>query len=190
MSSQRASAARLLEYHHSAPLVHGSGGHIDLHRFLLAENSFADADAPVWEAARPLEFEGVQLRAPSPEDELLIACIHGWRWNVVPATRWIADVVTILGVAAQFDWDRVVSEARRRELWFGPRGPCGSASAYTAGIPSAVLADLDRGPFQWFEATEERQVLRRPGLIPATSIQAAYKFYRLHGRPRSAMALI
>jgi len=188
-SIERASAGVVLRYHHSAPLHHADGGRIDLHRFVLAENVDPDVDLPVWRSAQPLPFEGMELLAPSAEDELIIACIHGWRWNTVPPVRWICDVATILQASTAFDWARVVSEARRRRMMYRVGRALAFASAYTSHIPPDVLSQLQAGPFAWFEAQEERLMNRRPGLVPLTGFQSAYKFLRVHGAPRTPRAL-
>jgi hypothetical protein len=100
-----------LRFRHSADL-HGSGGaEVDLHWHATEAWCWPGADDALWASSRPIEVGGRVVRALMPEDELLVACVHGVRWNPVPPLRWAADVLTILR-SGPIDWVVVVEHAR------------------------------------------------------------------------------
>jgi len=103
-----------IRIHHSVDLSRPPGGEIDLHWQSLW---LAADDGPLWDAAVPLSLGGVEARAVSAADNLLLVCVHGLPWSEVPPIRWAADAVTLIRSAdPAVDWSRVREEARRRRL--------------------------------------------------------------------------
>ncbi len=102
------------QVHHSLGFAGAEGGNVDLHWFSLWQPA---SDAELWRASVPLELGGVETRAPSPADQLLLACVHGTPWSPLPPFRWIADAAAVIRSAGEeLDWGHLVAEAERRRL--------------------------------------------------------------------------
>lgn len=96
----------------SVDLFDGAAGQVDLHWFSLWSSS---SDKDIWEAARPFELARFHTLAPSPTDLLLIVCGHASTRQTEQPVRWVADAATICRTA-DIDWERLVTEAKRRNL--------------------------------------------------------------------------
>jgi len=95
---------------HAIPFERSNDNELDLHWHVLSEATFHGADDPFWRASVPLAVKSVNSRALNPTDQLMHACVHGFRANELPPIRWIADAVTILRTAP-IDWARLTSLA-------------------------------------------------------------------------------
>jgi len=108
-----------------------AGGSIDLHWMAspqLAPSGVAAAqwrrpwfdqiaDDEFWDRARPVEFLGCHVRAPSMTDLLLLVVLHGVRFGTADDTRWAVDATTILRNRSQeIDWQLFVQQAIRRRV--------------------------------------------------------------------------
>jgi Uncharacterised nucleotidyltransferase len=64
-----------------------------------------------WQDLRTIRIGGVDALTLSPEDLLLILCIHGGkhRWNRLV---WLSDIAEIIQQHADLDWDHILREAR------------------------------------------------------------------------------
>lgn len=129
------------QVHHSLGFAGPKGGEVDLHWFALWQPA---SDARLWRASVPLEVGGISTRAPSPADQLLLACAHGTPWSPLPPFRWIADAVTVIRSAGeQLDWQRLVAEAERRQLTVATAaGLAYLVEEFGAAVPPPVLDDL------------------------------------------------
>lgn len=59
-----------------------------------------------------LEFGGRSVRAVSPADDLLLACVRGARVWPVRSVQWLVDIVQILrSTADEVDWERLLDLA-------------------------------------------------------------------------------
>jgi Uncharacterised nucleotidyltransferase len=123
---------------HALPLNHPDHGDLDLHWHVLSEATFREADRPFWKDSVPLEVNEIKTRALNPTDQLIHACVHGFRSNVVAPIRWIADAVTILRTS-QVDWTRLVNLAKELHVTV-PLGA--SLSFLRATFPTPIPADL------------------------------------------------
>lgn len=103
--------AEFRRFRHSAPLSTAAGHAIDLHWHATDSWCWPDADADLWASAREFDLRDRTVRALAVEDELIVACVHGVRWNPVPPVRWVADALTLLHTT--IDWCAFVSHARR-----------------------------------------------------------------------------
>jgi hypothetical protein len=152
---EREPAEAMIRVYHSFPFQDGGVGHVDLHWFSLWQSS---ADGPLWDAARPIELSGTAALAPSPADLLLVVCAHGSPRQPEPAFRWIADAVTVIRSSA-VDWDRLVAEARRRNLAVAAVAALRyMREEFSLEVPTAALAALtpDRAP-RWERAAFRAQ---------------------------------
>jgi hypothetical protein len=105
------------------PLRRDDGCVVELHT-ALAPRAFAfplDA-AQLWKRRVPVCLLGQIVAAPSPEDLLIILCMHGakHRWNNL---GWICDVAELLRAYPGIDWSATLRRARavrsRRMLYLG-----------------------------------------------------------------------
>lgn len=75
-----------------------------------------------WERLQPLSLAGVTVQGFSPEDLLLILCVHGGKddWRRL---KWVCDVAGLLRLQPDLDWDQVLrlagSSGCERMLYLG-----------------------------------------------------------------------
>lgn len=99
--------------HLTAPTRHD----LDLHHHVFHWDSRDETDAAFWAAAVPLEVQSVPCLALCSADQLLHVLVHGMNWNPEPQIRWVADAaVTIVDAGPALDWDRLLAQARARDL--------------------------------------------------------------------------
>jgi hypothetical protein len=96
---------------HAIPFERPGSSDLDLHWHVLSESTFLGADQPFWHDSVPLTVKSVHTRALNPTDQLMHACVHGFRATDIPPIRWIADAVVILRTAPM-DWNRLVNLAK------------------------------------------------------------------------------
>lgn len=177
------SAEGLFNYYHGVNLALAPVGHVDLHRRLFADELTPGLDEPIWQAARPLQLEGLPVLRLSPEDELLLACMHGWRREEPASIRWIVDASQILQTES-LDWGKLVDEAARRRMTV--RAALSLAylnNEFNLGIPSEIITELHSRPAATFELPEADWALRPQGWIPITAHKIYYWYIRQHGMP-------
>jgi hypothetical protein len=102
---------------HSTGLRGPEGFDMDLHWHATYAWCWPGADAGLWASKRPLQLGGRSLSALAAHDELVVACVHGLRANIIAPIRWVTDSVLLMHDES-FDWDAVV--ARARELVVEP----------------------------------------------------------------------
>ena len=91
-----------------------NGGRVELHRWVFAEDCVPHAEAEVWRAAKPVEWQQARALLLDPAHQLLHLCVHGARGRAVPALRWISDAATVvLHEGAALDWGLLVATASR-----------------------------------------------------------------------------
>jgi len=129
---------------------------IDLHWHVLHQSRAATADDAFWEAAEPLELEGLRLKRLSATDQLLHACAHGLERDERGNLRWVTDAMAIVrGAAAALDWQRLRAQAAAHRLVPQLRQCLRYlATAFDAPIPESLLRALDREPVTLLERWE------------------------------------
>jgi hypothetical protein len=172
---EKADAETWARVHHSMGIEGPEGGNLDLHWFSLWQPA---RDEPLWQRAVPLELSGVPTLAPCPADQLLLVCVHGTPWSPLPPFRWIADAAAVIRSSGEdLDWDRLVSEAERRQL----TAASAAALAYLRGefglaVPAAALERLRAAPASRHERAAFRAACRPDG--PLRTLRMAWDRYR------------
>lgn len=148
--------------HHSSSWVDEGDNEVDLHWYSLWQSS---PDDDFWEAAVPIEVDGVASLALAPTDQLLHVCAHGASWHPELALRWVLDAVTVIR-SGEIDWDRLVSQARRRELTITVADALGYLrSGFGVEIPEEVLTELRESPTSLTSRIARRGLTRRPTMV-------------------------
>jgi len=76
----------------------------------------------LWQRARPAAIAGIQTRSLSPEDMLLLLCVHGCfhHWERL---AWVCDVAAVVDAETALDWQSTMARATalggRRMLFVG-----------------------------------------------------------------------
>ena len=65
----------------------------------------------MWSKVSNIAFAGEEVLSPSPEDLLLLLCIHGWKHNW-SRLIWVGDVVRLLD-GESINWARLMARAKR-----------------------------------------------------------------------------
>jgi Uncharacterised nucleotidyltransferase len=161
--------------HHSLGFAGKDSGNIDLHWFSLWQPA---SDAALWRASVPLELGGVATRAPSPADQLLLACVHGTPWSPLPPFRWIADAATVIRSAGEgLDWEHLFAEAKRRRLSVATLAALDYLrDEFKLSIPDAALVQLGAVPVARHERAAFRAACKPDS--PVRTLRMAWDRYR------------
>jgi hypothetical protein len=181
---------------HAWTVVTEAGTEVDLHHKLLFCSRWNGADDGFWARAAPLAVRGRPALRLSAADQLLHACLHGYRENPGPSpVRWMADALAILGQdrPGPAEWSTLMTEAGRHRC---ERVLCASL-AYLAGrldapVPPEVLDRLARAPERPFDDRYFRFNGRQPRRrTQAWRLTAAWYDFRRHhhGTPAPVAAL-
>lgn len=154
--------ALALKYQHAHHLLYPTGEVLDLHWNLLHVCPGPDADRDFWAASMEAELDAHTVRILHPADQLLHICEHGADWSPVSPIRWIPDALAVLRATPHFDWERLLSQARKRRLTL----MIGGALDYLERnfgdcIPGSVLSEFHRTRTSVFERYEYNQ-FRKP----------------------------
>jgi len=102
--------------------------------------------ARLWETATPLSPDRPGLRKLSPEDTLVVLCIHGAKhwWERL---RWISDVAELINRDRVKQWDRVEAAAFDARCWRSVAlGLWLAGNLLSARVPSEVMRRLEATP--------------------------------------------
>ncbi len=174
-SADHEDPAAWAQVHHSLGFAGPGGGNMDLHWFALWQPARDDA---LWDASVPMELVGVATRAPSPADQLLLACVHGTPWSPLPPFRWIADAVTVIRSAGEeLDWNRLAAEAERRQLTIATAAALAYLrDEFAAPVPPVVLERLAAAPASRHERAAFEAACRPDS--PVRTLRMAWDRYR------------
>jgi hypothetical protein len=134
---------RMMRYRHAVLFEKPDRG-CDLHWWPLWESRDAKADARFRGDAEEATLDGVPVRIPRAEHQLLHVIVHGTRAFDATLVRWIGDALAVLRTrGAAFDWALFVEEVEARRLAY----PVGESLAYLvetfdAVVPAEVIASL------------------------------------------------
>ncbi|HEY5958957.1 MAG TPA: nucleotidyltransferase family protein, partial [Polyangiaceae bacterium] len=159
--SPSTTAVRPLPHHYSLQLRRDQL-ELDLHWHALRRDSSAVFDEIVWKYATTKVMSGSSIRCPQATELLIIVCIHGIAWNVVPSTLWAADAHRIITLGDAIDWDRFVATVTTRRLtlpiYDGLRF---LTTVLNANVPHRVLEALGRASIWEVETLEYAGMTRR-----------------------------
>jgi hypothetical protein len=156
-----------LTMRHSTGYARTGGYQLDLHRHVLWDCVYPEADRPFWERAEPCSFHGVPTATLCATDDLIHVCVHAARYNEFPPVRWAADAMHILrSTAHPVDWDRLLRVAHTLRLSLSLHAALlYLGEALDAPVPSAVLAALAAMPVTAAERRFYRIKVSRPGVL-------------------------
>jgi hypothetical protein len=86
---------------------------VELHWAVTSRNFACRFDVEqLWEGLIPTRFAGRDILFPSPENLLLILCIHGTKhyWERL---QWVSDIAEFVRVHENLDWERMFDQAAR-----------------------------------------------------------------------------
>lgn len=115
--------AALLRFDCACNFDNGDGVVLDLHWAFVEPHSSLSFDVtPLWDRLEPVTIGGNQLMTLSPEDLLLVLCLHGFT-HLWERLGWICDVASLVDQQKGLDWQRVLENANglgmRRILLLG-----------------------------------------------------------------------
>jgi hypothetical protein len=112
-SREQLSPRQLMRTRRSVALVNEDGGNLVLHWSALFPGRY---DEELWTDAVKVSFGGAQTLAPSPTDQLLLACMEGLGWTPAPL-RWIPDATLLIrSISEAIDWPSLVVRARQHAV--------------------------------------------------------------------------
>jgi hypothetical protein len=102
----------LTRSHYEYGLVSPSGVLIEFQWAIVPRHfSLPFGTEHLWQGLRTIRIGGVDALALSPENLLLVLCIHGGKhgWNRLV---WLSDIAEIIQLHADLDWDYALRQAR------------------------------------------------------------------------------
>lgn len=105
--------AALLRFDCACNFDNGDGVVLDLHwRFVEPHSSLVFDPGRLWDRLEPVTIGGNQLMTLSPEDLLLVLCLHGFThfWERL---GWICDVAGLMDRNKSLDWQLVLKNTNR-----------------------------------------------------------------------------
>ena len=159
-----------LTFRHAHAFRNADDQSIDLHRHLLSRCCWEHADDEFWQAAIPIELQGVKTLALCPSDQLLHVCLHAMEWQSVSPLRWVSDAMVILQAAQncddpkmQIDWQRLEKFAASHRVHLPLHdGLKFLREKMDAPIPDATLSVLQRMKSTRAERLEYSASMRPP----------------------------
>ena len=122
-------------------------GKVELHwNFLPRQWSVTRNNTSLWERAKTFLIDGTRVCSFSPEDALLLACIHGakhgWQW-----WNLLNDVATLITANTDLNWNQLVTIARQRGcLRILTVGLLLANEVAGAPLPEDIIPRLDHDP--------------------------------------------
>ena len=143
----RADYFRRIRVFHALPLLGPGDLEVDLHRYMLEEDCYPAADANLFRRLVTGRVGDDLVTTLGPEDHVINACVHGTRWDPVPALRWVLDAVTVVRVAGTaFDWEYLAEESIRRRVTLSMSAALEFAAGFESSIPRETIERLARHP--------------------------------------------
>lgn len=107
----RSQEAAFLRSQYEHPFTRNDGKSIVELHWGVTESHFFPLDAEsLWERLDQTALGGEDVPSFSPEDMLLILCVHGSR-HAWERLKWICDVAELIRVRQDMRWERVVTQA-------------------------------------------------------------------------------
>jgi len=137
---------QLVEVAHACHFIGPGNTELDLHWHLLHSDCSPQADRGFWDRSIPNVWNGIPMRVPSTADQLLHACEHGPRYNLVPPLRWLSDATLLIKQLCNgMEWDCLSQTSREKDITL----PVLETLHYLRreldqSIPESVLDDLNR----------------------------------------------
>jgi len=107
---------------------------VDLHRFMLEECCRQGLDDEAWTRKRVGAVNGQEVATLSAEDLIINTCVHGVRWDPVPAWRWVSDLVVTFRAAPKVDWDYLARASTERKVTVALAAALAFAQRYEPGL--------------------------------------------------------
>jgi hypothetical protein len=160
----KAQEAALLRFDSACNFDNGCGVILDLHWDFVPRHFSFDFDATqLWDRLEPITIGRKQLLTLSPEDLLLVLCLHGFT-HLWERLGWICDVAALIDSRKDIDWELVLQNAAR----LGCRrvlslGLLLASELLGAAVPEEVWNNLPREPTVRKLAAEIQDQLFAPG---------------------------
>lgn len=165
------------QHEHAAQLYDSLRRDLDLHWNLFWYRIGADVDADFWAASAETAFGSQRVRILNPADQLLHICVHAT--DLAPIC-WVPDVLAVLRSTPNLDWDRLLTQARKRNFALMTAAALQLVQRDFGDIvPASVVTELKNSPVPRFEKYEYRQMSKPASSLFVSEHKMIYKFLRL-----------
>ena len=117
----------------------------------------------LWERATPLDIAERPILTLSPEDTLLVACLHGSKekwWRLL----WVADIAALIQRQSTLDWpiliERAEASGMRRMLLLGLAL---ARDLFSSPLPSSISSAIEQDPTCASLLEQSKRYLFSPG---------------------------
>ncbi|MFO0774043.1 MAG: nucleotidyltransferase family protein [Nitrospiraceae bacterium] len=117
---------------------------VDL-QWVMADGTFSFSlnDSRFWIRLTTIQMQGVPIKVLSPEDSLLILCVHGGK-HVFEQLKWVCDIAEQVRSHPAIDWTYFEDTARSMGCWRLALAGLGLAQALLqAPLPKGIQEAID-----------------------------------------------
>ena len=173
------------QFNHEYTLIaKGDRVRVDVHWEVFPRSVFPiDADG-LWARARPAEVGGREVLTFSPEDTLLVLCVHA-DTHLWERLLWLCDIARVLDAHPALDWGQMLRRARAsgsdRILSLGLRV---AADLLGARVPEDILRRVRADAAVATLAAEVTARLFRDAPPDPVALDLEKSIFQLRSRPR------
>lgn len=142
---------------HGTSFKHRAGNEsIDLHWHVLHQCLQEKDDEDFWKDAISVKIDDLSTHVLNTTDQLFHVCVHGWRGDIFPTIRWVADAMTVINSTPDaIDWHRLVSQAEKRQLVLRLKDTLPILrDLLDAPVPLSIIQDIEKLPIAAIERLE------------------------------------
>jgi hypothetical protein len=165
---------------HSAAYISEDGFELDLHWNSMFMPYKEDAYG-LWEDAKTVVYKDIEIVIPGAEDQIILNCVHGVMWNLLPPIRWIPDMVKILEQSkSDINWEKVYRKAAASSLRYTLAARLSYLKTkFDCAVPNDFIKRLSKEPF------DSKEIKMYEALIKPHSVMTWKKVQWLLHRKRN-----
>jgi len=132
---------------HSAAYLSEDGFELDLHWNSMFMPYKEDVYG-LWRDAEHVEHKSMKVSVPGPEDQIILNCVHGVMWNLLPPIRWIPDMVKIIETR-KINWEKVYEKAASSGLRYALAARLSYLKTnFRCAVPDDFMVRVSKEPFE------------------------------------------
>jgi hypothetical protein len=171
-----------MDHLHARDYRHADGFGLDLHWHLLLEAAWPGADDALWRSAVPLRWQGRQVLALAPTEQLFHALVQDTGSGHEPSPHVLLDAAQVLA-NDEVDGSRLVELARALHQVTTIDAALRALESLGVALPRTARSAIARAPVSFTEAIcHELRRGPRGGARAPLRILATYWFRRGRGR--------
>ena len=168
--------------YHATEFINSKGNELDLHWQVLYLDATKDYEDTYWKRSDEILLANVLVKVPSLTDQLIQACIHGYRWDPYPPLRWIVDSYFILQTS-NIDWGYLVDHSKQLGASiFMSHALKYLKDEYHLAIPESVIEAIEIKPITLNDRWQYWVFISKPMPVFGTLFREFFRYYTYHSK--------